>query len=192
MDQTVLSLDQNLLEGLENTTQMKKITLRTIYIKMCCLLLNFLNALEIENSMSLWWNLIKILYGQYGSNHVCIVSWSEFARNIVKFNTDRSMCDFDKDWPKFTKWTTWINMYYPWLKFFKNISSSKKELSMETYVEYSKGNMVHWLTWFKHLLDQNLLQTLQKSTQIELYVILIKINQSLLNGHYRSTHIVPG
>ena len=53
MDQTVLSLDQNLLEGLENTTQMKKITLRTIYIKMCCLLLNFLNAFEIENSMSL-------------------------------------------------------------------------------------------------------------------------------------------
>ena len=132
---------------------------------MCCLLLNVLNAFEIENSMSLWWNLIKILYGQYGSNrNVCIVSWSEFVRNIVKFNTDRSMCNFDKDWPKFTKWTIWINMYCPWLKFFKNISSSKKELSMETYVEYLKGNMVHWLTCFKHLLDQNLLQTLQKST----------------------------
>ena len=40
-------------------------------------------------------------------------------------------------------------------------------------------------------LDQNLLETLQNSTEIELYVILIKIDQSLLNGQYGSTRIVP-
>ena len=113
MDQTVLSLDQNLLEGLENRTQMKKITLRTIYIKMCCLLLNFLNAFEIENSMSLWWNLIKILYGQYGQT---------------------------------------MPVLY---------------------------------------LDQNLLETLSNSTQIEACVILIMTGQSLLNGQHGSTCIVP-
>ena len=40
-------------------------------------------------------------------------------------------------------------------------------------------------------LDQNLLETLQNSTEIELYMILIKIDQSLLNGQYGSTRIVP-
>ena len=40
-------------------------------------------------------------------------------------------------------------------------------------------------------LDQNLLETLQNSTEIELYVILIKIDQSLINGQYGSTRIVP-
>ena len=37
----------------------------------------------------------------------------------------------------------------PWLKFFKNISSSKKELSMETYVESLKGQYGsnHILSW---------------------------------------------
>ena len=40
-------------------------------------------------------------------------------------------------------------------------------------------------------LDQNLLETLKNSTEIELYVILIKIDQSLLNGQYGSTRIVP-
>ena len=40
-------------------------------------------------------------------------------------------------------------------------------------------------------LDQNLLETLQNLTEIELYVILIKIDQSLLNGQYGSTRIVP-
>ena len=40
-------------------------------------------------------------------------------------------------------------------------------------------------------LDQNLLETLQNSTEIELYVILIKIDQSLVNGQYGSTRIVP-
>ena len=39
-------------------------------------------------------------------------------------------------------------------------------------------------------LDQNLLETLQNSTEIELYVILIKTDQSLLNGQYGSTRIV--
>ena len=119
----------------------KKIILRTIWVKLHCLKFNCLNnAFEIENCMSLWWNFIKILYGQYGSDCiVCIVSWSEFARNIIKLNIDQSISDFDKDWSKFTKWAIWINTYCPWLSFFRNISSSKKELLMETYVEYLKG-----------------------------------------------------
>ena len=41
-------------------------------------------------------------------------------------------------------------------------------------------------------LDQNLLETLSNSTQIEACVILIKTGQSLLNGQYGSTCIVPG
>ena len=78
--------------------------------------------------------------GQYGSNCIVgIVSWLEFAWNITKCNIDRTIYNVDKDWSKFTKWTIWISPYCPWLKFFKNISSSKKELSMETYVESLKG-----------------------------------------------------
>ena len=38
-------------------------------------------------------------------------------------------------------------------------------------------------------LDQNLLETIQNSKWIEFYVILTKINQSLLNGQYGSTRI---
>ena len=38
-------------------------------------------------------------------------------------------------------------------------------------------------------LDQNLLETMQNSKWIEFYVILTKINQSLLNGQYESTRI---
>ena len=50
--------------------------------------------------------LYKTLYGQYESNRIVrIVSWSEFATNIVKFNIDQTICDFDKDWPKLTRWT---------------------------------------------------------------------------------------
>ena len=158
MGQTVLSSDQNLLERLENATQiqnnhyikdnMGQIVLRPI---------QFSNAFETENSMSLWWNLRKMLYGQNGSNYIaCIVSSSEFARNILKFKIDRCICDFDKYWPKFTKWTVRINTYCPWLEFWKNISSSKKELSMEHYVEYLKGqyssltNMVQTFTWSEY------------------------------------------
>ena len=40
-------------------------------------------------------------------------------------------------------------------------------------------------------LGQNLLETLQNATQIELYIMLIKIDQSLLNGQHGSAHIVP-
>ena len=167
----------------------KKIILRTIWFKLCCLQFNFLNAFEIENSMSLWWNFIKILYGQYGSNRIVhIVSWSEFARNIVKFNIDRSICDLDKDWPKFTKCTIWINTYCPWLKFFKNISSSKKELSMETYVKSLNGeygsstNMVQAFAWSEFATDV---------PKVKIDWTIWKIDQSLLNGHYASTRIVP-
>ena len=108
-----------------------------------------------------------------------VLSVSEFARNIVKLNIDRSICHFDKEWPK-----------CPWVNFFKNTSSSEKKLLMETYVEYLKGNMVNWLTRFKHSLDQSLLRTLQKPTMIELYVNLIKSDQCFLNGWYRSNHSV--
>ena len=123
-----------------NADRKTTIILRAIWVKFCCLWFSFWNAFETEDSMSLWWNVMKTLCGQYGSNHIVrIVSWLEFARNIAKFNIDRTICNLDKEWSKFTKWTIWISPYCPWLKFFKNISSSKKELSMESYVESLKG-----------------------------------------------------
>ena len=125
--------------------------------------------------MSLWWNVIKTLWRQHGSSHiVCIVSWLEFARNIAKFNADQTICNVDKNWSKFTKWTIWISLYCLWLKFFKNISSNKKELLMETYVESLKGeyNSNPILSWS------------------EFHMLLIKIEQCFLNGQYRSNHIV--
>ena len=106
MCQTVLSFDQNLSETLENATQIEN----NHYIKdnmsqVCCLQFSFLIAFEIENSIGLWWNIIKTLCGQYGSNRIVrIVSWLEHARNIAKLNIDRTICNVDKDWSKFTKW----------------------------------------------------------------------------------------
>ena len=118
-----------------NTDGKTTIISRAIWVKFCYLQFSFLNAFKIENSMSLWWNIIKTLSGQYGSNCiVCIISWLEFARNIAKFNINQTICNVDKDWSKFTKRTIWISPYCPWLKFFKNISSSKKELLMESYM----------------------------------------------------------
>ena len=87
-----------------NRDQWTTIILRTIRVKFCYPQLSFLNVFETENSMSLWWNVIKTLCEQYGSNHlVCIVSWLEFPRNIAKFNIDQTICNVDKDWSKFTK-----------------------------------------------------------------------------------------
>ena len=63
MGQTVFSFDQNL----ENATQIES----NYYIKDNIgqtVLLS--NEFDIENSMSLWWNFIKIVYGQYGSNSI--------------------------------------------------------------------------------------------------------------------------
>ena len=40
-------------------------------------------------------------------------------------------------------------------------------------------------------LDQNLLETLQNSTEMWYMWFMIKIDQSLLNGQYGSTRIVP-
>ena len=58
-----------------NADRKTTIILRTIWAKFCYLTFIFLNAFEIENSMSLWLNIIKTLCGQYESNHiVCIVS----------------------------------------------------------------------------------------------------------------------
>ena len=91
MCQTVLSFDQNLSETLENATQIEN----NHYIKdnmsqVCCLQFSFLIAFEIENSIGLWWNIIKTLCGQYGSNRIVrIVSWLEHARNIAKLNIDQ-------------------------------------------------------------------------------------------------------
>ena len=79
--------------------------------------------LLIQFLKSIWnkkWNFIKTLYGQYGSNCIVrIISWSEFARSIAKFNIDWTIWDFDKDWSKFTKWTIRINPYCPQLKIFQ-------------------------------------------------------------------------
>ena len=63
MGQTVFSFDQNL----ENATQIES----NYYIKDNIgqtVLLS--NEFDIENSMSLWWNFIKIVYGKYGSNSI--------------------------------------------------------------------------------------------------------------------------
>ena len=73
------------------------IILMITWVKFCCLQFILLNAFEIENSMRLWWNVIKPLCGQYGSNQI---SWLEFARNTAKFNIDRTICNVDKDWSK--------------------------------------------------------------------------------------------
>ena len=152
------------------------IILRIIWVKFCYHWFSFLNAFEIENTMSLWWNVIKTLCGQYESNRIaCIISWLEFARNIAKFNIDWTICNVDKDWSKFTKWTTWISPYCPWFKFFKNISSSKKSFQWK----------VMWNPW-----KDNMVQTVFYLDLSFLYVLLIKIDQCFLNGRYRSNHIV--
>ena len=112
------------------------IILRTIWFKVCCLQFNFLHAFEIENSMSLWWNVIKTLCGQYGSNSiVCIVIWLEFAWNIAKLNIDRNIYIMliKIDQSLLAKWTIWISPYCPWLKFFKNISSSNKSFQFDQW-----------------------------------------------------------
>ena len=106
--------------------------------------------------MRFWWNFIKTLYGHYGSNHiVCIVSWSEFARNIAKFNIDWTICDFDKDWSKLTKWTIRINPYCPWLNFSKIFQVAKKSFWWKLMQKPWKGNMVQNLI--------NMVQTLSWS-----------------------------
>ena len=55
--------------------------------------------------MSFWWNFVKTLFGRYESNRIVfIVSWSEFARHNAKLNIDQTVCGFDKEWSKFTKY----------------------------------------------------------------------------------------
>ena len=123
MCQTALFFEQHLSKTLENATKIEN----NHYIK--------------DNMSQILLSLIQVSYmGQYGSNRIVrVVSWLEFARNITKCNIDWTIFNFDKDWSKFAKWTTWISPYCPWLKFFKNISCSKKELLMEIYVETSEG-----------------------------------------------------
>ena len=90
----------NLLQKLENARQIdkkKKIISKTIWVRLCCLWFNFLNVFEIENSMSVWWDFMKILNRQYGSNLIAhIASYSEFLKNIAKFNIGQTICAFDK------------------------------------------------------------------------------------------------
>ena len=152
------------------------IILTTIWAKFYCLRFSFLNEFEIENSMSLWLNFIKILCGQYRSNSIVrIVSWLEFARKISKFNIDRTIYNVNKHWSKFTKWTIWICPYSPWLKFFKNISSSKKSFRWK---------------FLKDPLKDNMFQTVFYLDLSFLYVLLTKINQCFLHGRYGSNDIV--
>ena len=66
MGQTILSLDQNLPQRLENTTQIEK----NHYIKdnmgqIVLFLIQFLKCIWNKK-----WNFMKILYGQYGSNRI--------------------------------------------------------------------------------------------------------------------------
>ena len=72
-------MNQNLLERLENATFL---FLRTVWVKSCCLWFNYSNISEIENGMSLWWNFIKALNWQYGSNR--IVPDAIYLRNLGK------------------------------------------------------------------------------------------------------------
>ena len=100
-----MSIDQKLLERLKNLTPIEK----NHYIQdnmgqVEFPTIQFLKCIWNRKYMSFWQNFVKILYGQNGSDRIVhIASWSEFARNIVKFNMNRTICDFDKDWPKFTK-----------------------------------------------------------------------------------------
>ena len=96
--------------------QKKKIISKTIWVKLYCLWFNFLNVFEIENSMSVWWDFMKILNGQYGSNLIAhIASYSEFLRNIAKFNIGQAICTFDKWLFKFSKWTLYASRWLAWL-----------------------------------------------------------------------------
>ena len=72
----------------------------------------------------------------------------------------------------------WSTQNVPNLKFLKNISSSKKELSMEIYVESLKGQYFSILICYK---DWNVCY---------IYLLSIKIDQCFLNRWYRSNHIV--
>ena len=96
----------------------------------------------------------------------------KIATNIAKVNIDQTICEFGKDWSKFTKWTLWINPYCPWLKIFQ---VAKKELLMEIYiyVESLKGRYVSI-----HI-DLSLL-----------YVLLIKIDQCFLMDDNNSQTIL--
>ena len=108
----------NLLQKLENARQIdqKKIISKTIWVRLCCLWFNFLNVFEIENSMSVWWDFMKILNRQYGSNLIAhIASYSEFLRNIAKFNIGQTICAFDKLIFKFSKWTLYALRWLAWL-----------------------------------------------------------------------------
>ena len=50
---------------------------------------------------------VEHLKGQYGSltNMFQTIASSKFATNIVQVNTDQTICEFDKGWSQFTKWT---------------------------------------------------------------------------------------
>ena len=134
--------------------------------------------------MKLYKNFIWTIWVIY---IVHIVAWSEFARNIVEFNIDWSICDWkilnytEVYWSIFDKiYQSLLNGHYgsncivPDNNFFKNISSSKKELSVEIYVESLKGQSISIciLSWS------------------EFAICAFDKNWCFLNGWYRSNHIV--
>ena len=150
MGQTVLSLDQNLLERLENARQIEKKSFYLGQYGSNCIASNLVSWWNC-----LWWNFLKALYEQYGSNFiVCFISLAEFARNIANFVINQTICDFDKDWSKFVTWTVWINRYSAWLKFFKNNSRIQKPASdenlriiIEKRIWFKLINMVQTFAW---------------------------------------------
>ena len=59
---------------------------------------------------------MKILNRQYGSNLIAhIASYSEFLRNIAKFNIGQTIRAFDKLIFKFSKWTLYALRWLAWL-----------------------------------------------------------------------------
>ena len=104
--------------------QKLKIILRTIWVKLYWLWFSFFNTFEIK----LLWAFDETSFKNLMDNMAQIVLFVlPFDQNLLettaKFTMGWIICEFDK---------LWINSYCPWLKFFKNTSSSKKEL---TYIE---------------------------------------------------------
>ena len=72
------------------------------------------------------------LKGQDRSNGV--VSWYKFTESFCKYNANRTISVFDKNW---LKWRIRVNLYCPWLAFVRNISKKENE-SFEPYVLFTK------------------------------------------------------
>ena len=78
-----------------------------------------------------YWGSLK---GQDRSNG--IVSWYKFTENFCKYNANRTISVFDKNW---LKWRIRVNPYCLWLAFVRNISKLKNE-PFEPYVLFTKND----------------------------------------------------